>query len=351
MTKIFYAALFLICSSTAYSQITITEADMPAAGDTIRVSSGPSLMLPFEATGTDTTWDFSMLLIWGQKLIEFEDINDLPFTYQAAFNSPLDPEHKAAYATISSDSLNIPNLNVTNLREFYRKTSSEFGVIGYGAEVSGFHMPGKYDSLDLHYNFPLNYGDTSESHSIAAQQIPTIGYLHREITRTNVVDGWGTIITPYGTFDVLRVKSEIIQKDSIKFDSLPAYPALYSYLTEYKWMAKDKGLPVLKVEINNGYAQSVEFLDSIRSFASIAEAEQHSVAVYPNPAAGDVKIEWSSEVEKLEIYNTLGEVVFAEDVSGRKNYVIPGRSLVSAGVYIIVLEGEGIHMRRKLIKR
>lgn len=351
MTRYFYTALFLIFSLTAGSQIIITESDMPAAGDTIRVSSAQSPGLQYAATGTDTTWDFSSLFATSQKLILFEDINDLPFAYQAAFNSPLDPEHKAEYAIIDSDSLPIPNLNVTKFRQFFRKTSTEYGVVGYGAEVNGFHIPGKYDSLDLHYSFPVSYGDSSGSHSIATQQIPSLGFFQREVSRKNVVDGWGTVITPYGTFSVLRVKSEVVQKDSIKFDSVPAFPAMHAYITEYKWLTKNKGLPVLKVVMSNGYPQVVEYLDSMRSFTSVAELEQPRAAVYPNPSGGEVIIAWNTPAGELKIYDLSGRLVLSHDVSDKRKIVIPPGKISAAGMYLVILEGDGIIIREKLVKK
>jgi gliding motility-associated-like protein len=95
----------------------------------------------------------------------------------------------------------------------------------------------------------LNYGNIDSSNSGYANAVPGIGYFAKRQKRVNMVDGWGMLTTPYGTFNTLRVKSVITVTDSIYFDTLGfgfnlPLPTVY----EFKWLAQGKKLPVLEID-------------------------------------------------------------------------------------------------------
>src|SRR6185369_9997600 len=80
--------------------------------------------------------------------------------------------------------------------------------------------------------------------------IPNFGYYRKQQTRTNEVDGWGTLITPFGTFNTLRVKSTLNITDSIYLDTLGFGLTIpRQTIVEYKWLAPGKKIPVLEVDI------------------------------------------------------------------------------------------------------
>ena len=65
--------------------------------------------------------------------------------------------------------------------------------------------------------------------------------------RTNVVDGWDNLTTLFGTFQTLRVKSTLIEHDSVYIDSLSTGFPINRNITEYKWLGKGQGIPLLQV--------------------------------------------------------------------------------------------------------
>lgn len=353
MTKYLYALIFLFLFLGSKAQISITENDMPASGDTLRMSNSNGFSIGSSLpTGTDTTWDYSIVTPTSQEVIELTDIAQMPFTYQATFNNPLDPSHKAAYAILTNDSFNIPNMQISDFYSFIRKTSTEYGVIGYGLSLSGFPVPGKYDNLEVFYQFPLDYGDTSSSHSIASQTVPSLGFFQREVVRSNHVDGWGTLKTPYGTFDVLRMRSEVLQKDSVKFDSLPAFPAITTQKTEIRFIGKGHGLPLMTIEQQNGFTISVQYQDSVRNLGTgIAVMKQKESLVYPNPVVNDATISWSADFTELKVYNALGKLIYDAEVRGIKQFILNHSIWPASGIYFLELRGKNIYSRKRIVKR
>jgi hypothetical protein len=93
----------------------------------------------------------------------------------------------------------------------------------------------------------MNYGQTWSSDAGFTLSLPGTGYISRQKNRTSEVDGWGTLTTPFGSFQTLRVKSIIAEHDSIYIDSLGWGYGLDRTITEYKWLGNDQGIPLLQV--------------------------------------------------------------------------------------------------------
>jgi hypothetical protein len=113
-------------------------------------------------------------------------------------------------------------------------------------------MPLPYDKNDVYYTFPLNYQDVDTSNSQFEVDIPFLDFLYyqQKQKRTNVVDGWGRLTLPTNkSFDVLRVKSEVLVRDSIAIDTFINFDFASDRPREvsYKWLAKNLSVPVLEI--------------------------------------------------------------------------------------------------------
>ena len=73
---------------------------------------------------------------------------------------------------------------------------------------------------EIIFNFPIDYNDVDSCSSDGSLAIPSLGYFGLVRSRVNTVDGWGSITTPFGTFNALRVRSVVNEMDSIYVDSL-----------------------------------------------------------------------------------------------------------------------------------
>ncbi|MBL0342969.1 MAG: hypothetical protein IPP71_20125 [Bacteroidetes bacterium] len=126
-------------------------------------------------------------------------------------------------------------------------------------------MASDYSDPDELYYFPLNYGDQDSGTFSVSTSIPTIGSYIQAGKRKNTVDGWGSITTPFGTFNVLRIKSVITETDTIKVTTpFPFTLPFSNNRVEYRWIAKGIHIPILEVVIANNAITSMKYRDQYR---------------------------------------------------------------------------------------
>lgn len=353
MKKLFLFCLILFYSFPCFSQVTISSGDMPVSGDTV-VFSSALISIPGQGfpTGESHTWDYSWFPFHEQEVTTYLDVSSLNMIYQAAFNNPLFPDYIASYA-IEGAFMDLPGMPVSDPLTFFRNTPSGFGIVGYAGEYMGFPVPGQNDTMDVFYGFPLNYGDTSFSHSRVNQDIPALGHVERQVIRQTIADGWGSLSTPYGTFDVLRVRSDATYRDSVRVDTLPAFPPLVTQRTEYLFLAKDYGHPLLSIEVLDGQNARVTYIDSLRStHQSYSQHLDVSPSLYPNPFSTSATICWGDyPFHTLDVYNHYGQLVFSVDVKGSGVYTLDGHRFPSPGIYLFELRcSSGLVSRLRGVK-
>lgn len=292
MNRFVYTLLFLIMGSVAMAQITITSADMPNVDDTYIVSEALTVSLSTdpETTGEGIVWDFTDLAPQVQKILPYLSVLESPIVYQAFFTGRATISQKSTPTWISTLQGIMDNfgweLDVTDYYDYYKENSSSFSRYGFGMTLYGVPMPVPYGAEpyeasghdpDTLYTFPLNYGDTIESSTYFTFglpfDIPFIGEATytQHIDRTTVVDGWGTLVTPYGTFDVLRVKSVMEQEHEIS--------GIFSFnttTTEYVWLGNGQGVPLMKLSDIMG-VKSIVYQDSLRT-GIIADTDEATEA-------------------------------------------------------------------------
>ncbi|NOX85609.1 MAG: T9SS type A sorting domain-containing protein [Chlorobi bacterium] len=348
--------IFLILGTTLRAQITIDQNDMPSPGDTIRKSLAMNFEnYDFEATGEDYTWDFSGLIPLSQSVDTFKSVSETPLIYLFFF---------LGYANLASplfsDTSSFVEFPMTDVYSFYDNKSSGYYYSGFAATLYGFPVPFKYSEKDRIYSFPMNYGDMDSSSSGLAYEIPGMGYIKIQKKRVNTVDGWGTLITPYGTFEVLRLKSEVDEYDSIFLDTLNMGVPLNRQYTEYKWLTKNGKISVL--EVNDDYLNFfVYYVDSIRQVSLDVPDnpgfEGPVANVYPNPVHDRFTL-------SLNIINSGETTIGLYDIRGvkiatlKKQYLKAGVILFSfnlndynlpAGKYLISIVTENGRTVKKII--
>lgn len=224
-----------------FAQIVIQSSDMPHIGDTLRVSMTSIVPTGYNQTGMDTIWDFSALQPQSQRVDSFVNVNTTPTAYYIYFGL-------LNGANLASPISAIPGLPLTDGFEFYKNETSSYGDMGLAYRTDEIPIiPAKYDNPDIFYHFPLEPGVTWSSTASFSVSLPGIGFISRQKIRNSEVDGWGTLITPYGEFSVLRIKSMVNEHDSLYIDSLGMGFPLNRNITEYKWMGNGKGLPLLQI--------------------------------------------------------------------------------------------------------
>lgn len=211
---------------------------MPGNGDTLRFSTATfSSTLPYLLAGANQTWDFSSLMALNQDVDTYKSSLLTPYAFFfLGFNK---------YGKKISDSLGVGTFQFKDIYNFYRKTNSVFEVEGIGLKFQGIPLPAYYTDKDELYQFPMTYQRRDSSTFKFSIDLSTLASYSQVGYRINEAEGWGTIITPFGTFNCLKIKSTIQSADSL---NLSGFPVKFNQRRiEYKWLANGIKIPVMEI--------------------------------------------------------------------------------------------------------
>jgi hypothetical protein len=327
MTKIYFNfGFFLVSICSCFSQITLTEKDFPDALDTVRFSTTANPNLDYSKSGEGMTWDFSDLVATNQFVRAFTSIGLSPvqFTYGAFVPNK---HYRASYFipenTLPLDQLNaILPVSLSDARSYQKSTTDSITKLGYSIKVNGVDVAFKSDTIETKYKFSMDYQQVFSTRGYTFIDLnPAADFKVKQYRNvTSTVDGHGQLILPFGTFEVLRVKREINERDSV-FIGLPiglGIPPIQT--TEYEWIGKDKNDVLLKVVVNtaNGsnLIQSIEYQDIYRNLsASLNEVDDHFI-IYPSMVEETLSLHSNSEITKYEISDMNGKTELFGDIDG-----------------------------------
>ena len=235
--------LMVACIGTCFlpftqAQITINSSHMPKSGDTLRYSDAAvTSQIDYKKTGAGITWDFSSLKPTGQDI------------YQYKSSVQVNPAYLfwglSTFGLKVADSFGFGTFKVKDIYDFYKNSSTKFTAEGRGLTFSGFPIPSDYSDPDEVYQFPLNYGDRDSSTFKVSFQLATFISLTQKGYRINEVTGYGTVVTPYGSFSCLQVKTTIPEIDTIGSGTFKfPFPRT---TVQYKFLSTAERIPILEV--------------------------------------------------------------------------------------------------------
>jgi hypothetical protein len=350
-------SLLLFCLSFQFlpAQITVDQDDFASADDTARMSQAIwNPLLDFGATDTNYTWDFSDLVWQSQYVDEFLNTYSINPIYGFTFSNTSINPYRCNIAKQSDNPLTtLPILSAifTEGYNFYYKTPSMYRQRGIGMKVSAFPTAIPMSHADTLYHFPMNYGNEDSCWSDYKVHVPQLGtYVHQQ-HRQNKVDGWGTLISPFGTFDALRMRTEILSSDSLYIDTLSSgFKVDNDILREYKWFGKNQMEPLLQINTQAGvfgqfqgfeFVTKIVYRDSVRFLPTgilNVQANEIELKVFPNPSTGLFFVSVPIDLSDAKITVT--------DISGR---LMLSRQMVTSleeinaetwakGVYILTVQ-------------
>ncbi len=246
ITTLFMSA---ILATSCIGQITIGLNEMPQAGNTLtRTRANLNPFINYGATGANFNWNFASLTAAGQDIRGYQSVGSTNIVYGFVFSDIFFNPNRANHATAGTDIPFNALLPLDDPYTFLFRSNSVYRKVGFGVEIGGLPIPIIFDEHDVIYELPLNFGNTSTSESAWNINLPTLAYYGYEQERNNVVDGWGTITTPSGSFNALRVKTTLDGRDSIQTDLVSlGFSIDRPRVTEYKWLANGIRVPVLQI--------------------------------------------------------------------------------------------------------
>ena len=309
------AKLFFIifCVLQFSSQINYPIANYSSVGDiAYRSNFNPDLNLDFYATGPNFNWDFSSILYSGQDSLVNAAVNQTPFAYQLFFNNIfLYPNHVANFAQKGMDIDAVPNLQITDRFDYFRTTSSTLKKVGFGANINGLPASVRYDTIETIFNFPLSYGDADSSRAYYLASVPSLGTYGQWIRRAYEVDGWGSLQTPFQTYDVIRIRTTIKQRDTLYVDQFQ-FGTTFDQpdITLLQWFSLNEGFPVLEVSFQGGFPTQSWYLDQLNVGVNKKETD---LTCYPNPTTGRVHFSTDNFITgfTVELVDGVGNQIFS----------------------------------------
>jgi hypothetical protein len=360
MNRFLLFLTLVILTDRATAQITIDDTDFANANETVVYSQASTLTtVDLTLTGPAYYWDFSQLTSTGQTADTFVTVSSFGNIYSLFFiNSSFNPNQ--SNLAVRGSFPTAPGVTITDVYNFYYKSVTGYNQTGIGATINGTQAPVAYSDQDAVYSFPLNFLDMDTSISNFGISIPGLGSYYGHQTRIVNVDGYGTVVTPFGSFNCLREVAMLTGHDSVHVDSLNFGIGFDRTLTrEYKWLAKGEDGPVLQIttqELIPGteVITAIIYRDSVITSSVYAEKNADKMEVYPNPSSDHVNIRVPTSFNggTVALFTPQGQSIWSNRLSflpGRNQFSIATGDFPSGLYYIHISDGKTVRNEKIII--
>lgn len=334
-------ALFLI-SHNSFAQISILSTDFTSVGDIITrysdtiPSFGPGL------SGAGVTWDFSSAVKEDTAITTVVTVASTGF--QSDFSSS-----DYAMEGVEGDSWLYFEHDVNTMSA----TGAAGDLLGNGNISSPFS-----DNLLLH-QFPRTYqSNFDDTYAFVTEAsgagLPTPIPVHMiSLTHDGHVfdttDAYGTLITPTGTYDALRVKTVDYTHDVVEVQVSPVFPVWTEFSntmdtsTSYSWHTKEQKLAIAEFafdSIGNPARFTFSAVPPVTT-VGITDKEKSSISVYPQPATDFLYLKGLEN-----FYNYSAEIISVDGRICSRNQLESTRVSVAhlpKGVYVLrLMSSDGV---------
>lgn len=279
---------------------------MPVIGDTLRFSNAavePYVLTQYQRSGPNQTWNFDTLRVIGQTVQRFVSSSQTPYSTV--------PTNRVGL--LFAETLSLGSNSVNDVYNFVNSSANDFSIDYRAVSVPTgnplfpvLKIEDQYLDKDELFQFPLNYGDRDSSrfnfvfnNTLLSVYYGSSGY------RINNVDAWGTITTPYGKYDVIRVITDMVSLDSVS--ALGQNVGIPSHIREYQWIANEERIPIMKVNglVTGGVfvPNEVEFRDIPRDngrtqltkanfTADVTSTQANTPVSFTNNSTGASSYQW-----------------------------------------------------------
>ncbi len=306
------------------AQIQVEHIDLNV-GDVIYFQMDTSLF-ELQSPGENLTWDMSNL--------SSPIIDSL---------IPIDPANTANASDFPESNMAIGNDSIT---AYMSATENEFVNLGVSGSMMGYDFLIKFQEADTMIKFPISYGDSRVSYTRGEADI-AVANVHHYGRRSLECDAWGTMTTPIGTYDVLRVREEIITLDSVFL--LGFFNPNFSRMdTSYKYSFYTNDISIKKalVEITFDPESNMPLYTNWVTFPTQSIVEnnaENSLNIYPNPTSDYINILSQEEIQSIKIYNTEGQVLI------ESNQTLVDVSYLPPAVYFVNIRTKNNITTEKII--
>jgi len=338
MIKYLILLIFIFYITNLFSQISLTLNDLPKPGDTqvsSRIDTLEDLTVTPGSSGANIIWDYSGL----HEYVSFLDNSYDSVTWLYPNQTPNQAQFPTADIAQTTNCYLYHNwqTHVVSLICYYNYfTINNDGLHLYGSTYPQSHNYSQYRNI-----FPLiNYGESLANTSKEEIQISADSLFVRTVIDTSIADAWGTILTPTGTYNTLRIYTKEKVYDSLFVNSVGQEQQRQTDNYYYRWFTNGLGFPVFEIgkgilEKQNGF-QITHFSKYLRqNNIGNNDLKIKKVNIFPNPVNESSEVTFSGFNNKnvqFVIYNSLGEVRINNLIKNENKITITKKDLGS-GIY------------------
>ncbi len=372
----------LFCSLLAWgflfpvmAQITITNSVFPAVGDTLHYAFGNqpgAIFQIFTPPGGGQQWDLSGLQptqTWNQVMK-----NPTMGANQASF-----PGASVMYNPLNS-----------NNQVYLEVTGNQVLNMGYyGLDELGLGLNLLFDNVpNLEETWaPVNFFDIHQSTSnvltafdapiappILLNLVPTADSFRIRVTyqRLGVIDAFGTLAIPGGTFDVLRKKQTEYKSIAVDVKVAPLgwidistiggqqiLPLGTDTITTFHFLndVSKEAIAICTLNTAQNTVTGVQYKALPPPAAIFTPPFNESLLVYPNPVQNTLYVHFTNHAGatdfELQLINAQGHLMLEQKVeaSAVENDISVAVPNLPSGIYELMLQCEGVSVgRARVIK-
>jgi hypothetical protein len=340
--------LTVSCALAAQSPIVITSTVMPVKNDSVLYTDvSPNSIKDYLTTGENYTWDFTDVTETGEGMRKFESPSSTPYPFYFFGNS--------TFGERVSSSIGAGPLVVTDFYNFYSKQTvpvTAYAAEGVGMTFSSIPLPAYYSDRDELYVYPLEYGDRDSTTLRFATLTSTMLPLSYSRTghRITEVDGWGTVKTPFGTEECLRLVTTQYALDTMKISLLPFPLAFPTVVRSYQWLTLKSKIPYFEV---SGTLMMDSFTPTTSRYrgtvkereTALPESTLQGVKFFPNPANDNLMFTGISVGSHYQISSLSGATLLSGKTEGQSIDI----SQLCPGIYFLQVESNSIRLNYRFI--
>lgn len=345
----------LAVSAYAQNAITLTETDIISVGNTAYLVTDTATVSKISSeaikSGANVTWDFSGLHAHVSDQVDFvapsstnygsyySQSNLCAITQSTGYNAYFNSSTSGFVMTGIVGDLLENGMNVKafltpgqTLMEFPSTYQSKFSS-PFVATVKEYY--GKYETIDINgFQLPVYVDSVSAVYTYSVE---------------SEIDGYGTMITPIGSYNALR---QFVTETEV--DSQFAYVQgmgwiavdIQTYTTyRLRWWANGIGYALVECKLNNNKTKvkgEVQYVSSTNIVTSIAGIDfDDEILMYPNPAQSSLRFSnLPKGAEQLVISDITGKEIDQLDMNGTNNDYDLETNSFNNGVYFYTILNE-----------
>lgn len=349
--KKFTILLIVLFAFSLNAQITINSNDLVGIGKVIEEAYdwSPDASIKPGQAGGNKTWDFSNLS--ADETSTILTTNPAWTPYGMFF-----PNSNLAFYS-NDDSVYI----------YMEINPSQFNMMGmFTTVLDSIELPIIYDPPIVIAEFPVQYMNQKDNQASFEFMAPISvtgidsAKLKMDVISEIEVDAWGTITTPLGTFDALRIYTYEEAYDSIWFKAggyWSFWTASKDVTDSYAWWTDDDAAGFQLVEMSYYAAQDsvadVTFLNATPTQSLEKKHLTSILNIYPNPADNYINFDYKNEsIAAIKIFDNTGRLIMSKILQPNEinKFTI---EKYQSGVYFYNLIGENgeIISKGKFCKR